>query len=1854
MNCRITTELLTSPFIAALVDYLQSGGSFATITEARAFAAEHLGQPVLPGSPLAKTVDEAIEAALVRVAQHIVASADTPHAAYRQLVDLHDRQPALNVRSSTSVAQQAYSTPLPIAYLASTLAEIDPTTTVYEPSAGHGALLLGGGQAAVNELNPARAADLREQGYTVTEFDASAFVPAALHDVVIANPPFGTVTEVDGRTKSFFLPEFAPFRTTQIDQAIALKSLKAMKPDGRAVLILGGKLGVEEDKRSDRYNTQDARAFYYTLYQNFGVIDHFSIWGDLYKKQGAGFPIDVIVIAGRGASLRPLPAAEVPRIYRSFDELGELFDARRRQSYQQPDERLRPGSGRENLGGAGAANGNQPDGTALPGIAGTAAAVVDAGMGSRGRRDDDPEAAGASRPGLGTASPLPAFAQIGAVANLGTVFSAGERDDSAAAGAAGRELSGTTRNGSRANLVAEGIIRSTRPAAEPGGMAGGSDARPVVEAAKQVTYRPKSTARPVGTLVPRNMETAVQQALTRLERQVGRLDDYVVDRLGYGTSAELHQHFSAEQVDAIALAVSNIERGSGFVLGDQTGIGKGRVVAGIIRYASITGRTPLFITKDTPLYADMIRDLRDIGMPGFTPFVTNENLKLPLPDGRTLTTDTTRHRQTMQALGEEGHLRGYDAIFTTYNQLQTVGGKEPYRRTFLRQFAPNTIIILDESHEAGGSTGDRTPAKSGASNRADFTRALIREAQGVLYSSATYAKDPAVMDLYARTDMTLALGHAGHLTELVASGGVPLQQTLASMLAESGQYIRRERSFAGVRFEPVLVPVDRDMAEDISRIMAGIMEFDRHKSQAVKGMDASLKAEAKALSTDNSTGLVGASSTNFTSLMHNVVSQMLLGLKTEETVQKALALLRQPDPEKPVIALSNTMGSLIQDNATAGGLQPGAVMNLSFGDVLRRYLERSRDVIIGNPWGEKSRHRLTDAELGVEAIFQFDAIREWIDATDFSTLPISPIDYFKHRLEQEGYRVGEVTGRSHIGVYAADGSLTYQRRSAAETAKKAAVETVRKFNAGEIDVIVLNRSGSTGISLHASEQFADQRPRHMIVLQAEPDINQFMQMLGRIHRTGQVVMPSFTLLMADLPAEKRPGAVLAKKMASLNANTTAARSSGITLDVPDFMNEYGDRVAFQVMENHLDIHEKLDYPLESWEGETIVKNAMQKVTGRIPLLPIAEQEALYDLIEREYNQFVAAQDAMGESILEASTLNLDAKTLMRMEVVPADAGSRSPFTSAVYAEIVDAKTPRKPYTTGKVLQFLKQVLDMPLFTELLEDEVAPIRAAGQARSAAAIAELRQHTEKLSQQAGPEVTAVFDKQFEQVSRLLQEFPIGQPVCLTTESRESYWGMVASIEQRGDATTLALSSWDMQLYLADPVQELTLPLSRLNSGRDGSVALTAVEADANGISVYDLFDLRQKNTREKRQIFTGNLLRAFEKFSGKMINFTDAAGNIRPGLLTPRGFDAEAELKRMPVTMPTIENATRFLTEVGGQLKTGDKCLTVKSHKNQGFVLQTPKTKSEGGRYFLDEGLLAAAGGEFYSVADRMECGVSTDRLEAVLIHLMRERGYTIAAFEERDAARAMLGIELPSFEETPELEPAQPAVPALPDLRVPKYTSRRAPEALSTPERQLSVFEPAPFLPLPSSLNIPGFAGDSVLSEQVADQASPMPDVVATQTLADIHAWARAARDLDLGFERRRLIQEWGKAFKTEFPSVLPPEVEKLMQADLARYQPYQERGISLMLSARLLLAEAGQLDMWGQVTFRHKAYECTQKEDILTVQHRSGNKVEIILQASGDTLLRTTVKPTDERKFAALAEPCQMQYVQKLQAFQHS
>ena len=101
------------------------------------------------------------------------------------------------------------------------------------------------------------------------------------------------------------------------------------------------------------------------------------------------------------------------------------------------------------------------------------------------------------------------------------------------------------------------------------------------------------------TVVPDSMDYETHGAVKRIKEAVGGdIDAFVRQRLKYRSSVELCKSLSAEQIDAVAMAIYNIEvRKQGMIIGDQTGIGKGRIAASMVRYAVNQGLQPIFITE---------------------------------------------------------------------------------------------------------------------------------------------------------------------------------------------------------------------------------------------------------------------------------------------------------------------------------------------------------------------------------------------------------------------------------------------------------------------------------------------------------------------------------------------------------------------------------------------------------------------------------------------------------------------------------------------------------------------------------------------------------------------------------------------------------------------------------------------------------------------------------------------------------------------------------------------------------------------------------------------------------------------------------------------------------------------------------------------------------------------------------------------------------------------------------------------------------------------------------------------------------------------------------------------------------
>lgn len=1663
------------------------GEGFATIIEARKFAKEH----GFEGST--KDVDEIVEQAVVAAARQVASETGDAKSAYQALVDLYNNQPNLAVRTSTSVTNQAYSTPAPLAYLASRLAGVANASHVLEPTAGNGMLLIEADPNTVeaNEIDPKRAQALRDQNFaTVKSVDATepSLARAKSADSVIMNPPFGAVRE-DGQSKSWTVDGL---QTSAIDHAIALNALHAMTDDGKAVIIMGGVNAESIEERRKGYRGQAKRLFFAKLYKTYNVTDHFTVSGDLYKKQGAGWPVDVVVISGRGQSERPLPAAEPPVILKTWDDLkGKLPDVGTstkpiRGSQQATDADNRPAGGTD--------------------------------LGKRGSESGDVS----GRPNAGTSGTerLPAGtkdkpADLRADRDRGQPYDVskgvGNEPDTAAQSVRDRRAANERPASSRKPRVE----RTAPP-----------------EGSGQALYEPASAAQSLDTLIPVNMAQATKSALSRVEARHGSLDAFVADRLGY--TDDLSKYFSAEQVDAIATAIDNIERGSGYILGDQcvggetlildpatgdhtpiqvltergqpisvlsltndgfarrpatapflkgvadlyrvtfddessitvtrghrfltsngwasldagvevgteivaslpadlqnytshrrvvaiqfdrhdaffdmhvpgtfnyvangvvnhnTGIGKGRVVAATIRYAIRKGWTPVFVTEKPDLYGDMFRDMNDIGlhkMLGHEPraLMTNTGESVPLDEealawkqeadqaradgqpipkrrGRFLTAGgKPAQEKAMQAMasGKGQH----DIVFTTYDQMNTIKKQETDRRRFLRQIMPNSLLILDESHNAGGQGEKLFKAKHGdAPDRAEYVRGLVKGAAGVVYSSATFAKRPDVMDLYARTDMGKAVDDPKMLPALIQKGGVPMQQIVASMLSNAGQYMRRERSFEGVEYAVEPVPVDEKTYKQFSDAVRAVFEFDLAVEDIRdEVMEDILDQMGATKAKDAGVGGGSASSIAFASIMHNIVNQMLLSIKARQVAQRAIDAHKAG--EKPVIALAGTMESFISDYAEDAGISIGQPIAISFGDVLQRYLSRTLRITVKDSDNQKKHVQIPISDLPPSLQRKYAEAEQLIKEGDFDSMPVSPIDAIRHELTSAGLSVAEVTGRKVMIDYGAKGnSAVLIDRPKSEIGPSGKRSSIAAFNRGGLDALILNRSGSTGVSMHASKAFKDQSPRRMIIAQAEANIDTHLQMLGRVHRTGQVIPPSYSQIAAEIPAEARPTAVLMKKMASLNANTTGARGSVFMADSIDFMNEYGDKVVANIIQDEPEINAKLGNPLkENDKGLPVSEDAARRVTGRLVLLTPKEQTELLNRIQDEYKAEIERLDALGENALEAKTVDLKARHIETTALK--DRTGEGPFLDSAQIEKVSIKSQGRAMAPKEVAEKISEALEITTPEGEGAAQLAVLERSGREWMNKKIGDVRSRSQSwiasdVASKSDDAKVTTKKRHDDQLARWIQTAQVVAPgarVTLQLGDRQMH-AIVLSVARTGKAKNpVALGAWTATMAVPDSVRTLTLPFSQLfppsqvKGSEESGAEVRFSQVPFTGL-ISQLEDARREG-REDRYIVTGNILAGYDQVHGKgqIVNFTMEDGTLRPGILMSRDFQLNKFMSARTVRFKTAAQVAAFLEKAPmAEVQTSDKYVTFSRPRGE-YVIETAAGRATGGQYYTD--------------------------------------------------------------------------------------------------------------------------------------------------------------------------------------------------------------------------------------------------------------------------------------------------------------
>jgi hypothetical protein len=315
------------------------------------------------------------------------------------------------------------------------------------------------------------------------------------------------------------------------------------------------------------------------------------------------------------------------------------------------------------------------------------------------------------------------------------------------------------------------------------------------------------------TMVPANLQEPLQAALAAVEHVHGPVDGFVERSLGFGPNT-LGRRFSAEQVDALALMLHRAMQGRGMIVGDETGIGKGRQLAGAAVFANKQACPIVFITDRANLFSDFVRDLRDIDEWGrFRPLITNSDGTIVDVFTNEVVVDKPDPKVLARAM-EEGSKPadlGVNLIFTTYSQIS---GEDSRKADWLREIIPNCLLVVDEAHVAAGSDSNISRAI------VDLTTA----AKYVAYSSATWAKTSENLHVYARA-MPESI-NVSSLAQTMRQGGEAFSELFSSMLARDGAFIRREHDLSKVDF---VVEIDDEnrlrnemLSDRVSEVLAAM------------------------------------------------------------------------------------------------------------------------------------------------------------------------------------------------------------------------------------------------------------------------------------------------------------------------------------------------------------------------------------------------------------------------------------------------------------------------------------------------------------------------------------------------------------------------------------------------------------------------------------------------------------------------------------------------------------------------------------------------------------------------------------------------------------------------------------------------------------------------------------------------------------------------------------------------------------------------------------------------------------------------------------------------------------------------
>jgi hypothetical protein len=572
----------------------------------------------------------------------------------------------------------------------------------------------------------------------------------------------------------------------------------------------------------------------------------------------------------------------------------------------------------------------------------------------------------------------------------------------------------------------------------------------------------------------------------------------------------------------------------GFFVGDGTGVGKGRVLAGIIADNWNQDRErALWLSVNNDLLESARRDLTDLGLANISLARINDYApagEITLPRG---------------------------VIFSSYSSLIAAAKTGEKRLDQIQRWlGSDGVVIFDEAHKAknalAGGYGEPTLTGQAVIDLQDPER---NPDYRVVYSSATGATDVRNMAYMTRLGLwgigTSFPGGFQEFMQEIESGGVGAMEMVSRDMKALGMYLSGSISFGvcpqsgkAVEYRQRIHQLTQQQREMYNRAAAAWQSVLRNIDAALEVTNGGPRARAVALN-------------KFWGDHQRFFRQVICSFKVPSVIAETEAALSEG--KSVVISLVGTGEARTKEQVAKATANGGMLEDLDFSprEVIAAMVDRGFPTTLYQDVTDPGTGKTIQVPVRDgkgNPVQSKEALRmkqEVIDGLSALELPENPLDQLVNHFGERN--VAELTGRTRRLIRDSHRRVEYKKRAPEGVAMhRTNVHEMEQFQAGKKRVAIISDAAAMGISLHASNRAENRQRRVHVTLELGWSADKQMQTFGRTHRSDQAMPPEYVLLSTELGGEKRFSSTIARRLGSLGALTKGDRRSADSGDLAKY------------------------------------------------------------------------------------------------------------------------------------------------------------------------------------------------------------------------------------------------------------------------------------------------------------------------------------------------------------------------------------------------------------------------------------------------------------------------------------------------------------------------------------------------------------------------------------------------------------------------------------------------------------------------------------------------------------------------------